>query len=108
VTKQIVQRPRAGEDIDQIFSWFRRDSVLAAASFLDAVQAAFELLAEHPGIGSTRHAEYCADLPSPLRFHPIKRFPRYLVYYLERPEAVEVIRIWDAARGLDALMEDME
>lgn len=108
MTKPVIQRPRADEDIDYIFTFLRRESAQAAGKFLDAVQAAYELLSEQPAIGSTRHAEFCPELPYPLRFHPIKRFPRILIYYMDRPEAVEVIRIWDAARGLAALMADLE
>jgi toxin ParE1/3/4 len=108
MSKPVLQRPRADEDIDEIFIHFRRESPQAAAAFLNAVQAAYEMLAEHPRIGSTRHAEYCTELPYPLRFLPIRHFPRVLIYYMERPEAIEVIRVWDAARGLEALMEGMD
>ncbi len=105
MSKPVLQRPRADEDIDGIFHHLRRESPRAAAAFLDAVQAAYEMLAEHPGVGSTRHADHCPELPYPLRFLPLRGFSRVLIYYMERPEATEVIRIWDAARGLDALME---
>ncbi len=46
------------------------------------------------------------DLPEPLRFFPVRGFETYLVYYIELPDHVEVLRIWNAARGLDALMAD--
>ena len=105
--KPVIQRPRADQDIDEIFAFLRKDSREAAARFLDAVQAVYELLADQPAIGSTRHAEFCPELPQPLRFHPLADFPRILVYYMDRPDAVEVIRVWDAARGLEALMGDM-
>lgn len=108
MTKPVVQRPRADEDIDYIFAFLRGDSVQAAANFLDAVEAAYELLSEQPGIGSPRHSEFCPELPYPLRFLPINHFPRILIYYMNRPEAVEVIRVWDAARGLAALVAEME
>jgi len=108
MTKPVVQRPRADDDIDQIFGYLRRKSRRAAASFLDAVQAAYELASEHPAIGSTRHAEYCPELPYPLRYIPLQDFPRILVYYMDRPDSVEVIRVWDAARGLEALVEGIE
>lgn len=106
MAKPIVYRPRADGDIDEIFAWLKRQSPKAARQFLDAVEAAFALLGEQPGIGSTRHASLMPELPQPLRFHPLKDFPRILLYYIERPDAVEVLRIWDAARGLDALLND--
>lgn len=108
MSKPVLQRPRADQDIDEIFRYLRGKSAPAAASFLDSVQEACELLARQPGIGSPRHAAYCPELPHPLRFLSIRRFPRILVYYMERADAVEIIRVWDAARGLEALMEDLE
>ena len=106
--KPVVQRPRADQDIDEIVAFLRKESRAAAVRFLDAVQAAYDLLAEQPAIGSRRHAELCPELPQPLRFHPLTEFPRILVYYLDRPEAIEVLRVWDAARGLEALLENLE
>lgn len=108
MSKPVVQRPRAGLDIDGIFAYLRRDSLDAARRFLEDVERCYELLATHPKIGSTRHAEFCPDLPHPLRFHPLKAFPRILVYYMDRPDAVEVIRIWDASRGLEALTTSLD
>jgi toxin ParE1/3/4 len=101
--KPIVVRPRADRDIDDIFAFLRRGSPDAAERFLDAIETVRRLLCENPGIGSARHAEICPELPCPLRFYPLADFPRILVYYMERPDALEVVRIWDAARGLQDL-----
>jgi len=106
VSKAVLHRPRVDRDIDEIFAYLSRESVKVAGRFLDDVEAAYLLLGEHPGIGSTRHAAFCPELPHLLRFHPLKRFPRIVIYYMDRPDAVEVIRIWDAARGLEALFVD--
>jgi toxin ParE1/3/4 len=107
VAKPVVQRPRADADIDEIHAFLRRESAAAAARFLDSVEAAYRLLSEYPAVGSARHAEYCPELPYPLRFHALTGFPRILVYDMDRPDAVEIIRIWHAARGLEALLDDI-
>jgi toxin ParE1/3/4 len=107
MSKPVLQRPRADQDIEEIFTYLCGDSAKAANKFLDSVQFAYELLSAQSAIGSTRRAEHCPELPHPLRFHPIQNFPRILVYYMDRPDAVEVIRVWDAALGLDALMLDI-
>ena len=75
-------------------------------AFVDALQAAYDLIQRHPGIGSVGHAEHASNLPSPLRFLPLKRFEHHLVYYIELPTHIEVVRVWHASRGLEALMED--
>ena len=105
MTKAVVQRPQADADIDGIFEFLSRRSRVAALRFLDTIETAYAMLAEHPASGSTRHAEFCPELPYPLRFHCLSGVPRILIYYMDRPVAVEVIRVWDAARGLDALLE---
>lgn len=108
MSKPVILRPAADRDLDEIIAFLRRESRPAARRFAEAVAAATRLIGDHPGIGSTRHAEVCPELPEPLRFHPVAAFARILVYYVERPDVVEVVRIWDASRGLDALMIDAD
>lgn len=108
MSKPVRQRPQALADFMGIADFLHSASPGASLKFIDAVESAFVLLSEHPASGSTRHASVLPELPVPLRFHPIRGFPRVLIYYLDLPEAVEVIRLWDAARGLDALIEDSE
>ena len=80
--------------------------VMLEVGFLDELEAAPALIAGCPDSGSARHADLFPELPVPLRFHPLRRFERILVYYYTAmPEGVEIIRIWDAAHGLDALLE---
>jgi toxin ParE1/3/4 len=84
----------------------RKNSHSAATKFLDAVRTTYRLLADQAGIGSTRHAQYCPELTNPLRFHTIEDFPRILIYCINRRDVVQIIRVWDAARGLEALFQD--
>lgn len=76
--------------------------------FLTQVHSTLTRLGQFPAIGSTRHADCISDLPAPLRFFPVAQFERHLVYYLDQPTHVEVIRVWNTARGLDALMDQAE
>lgn len=105
--KPLRQRPQAATDIAAI-----ADHLCASATpevalrFIDAVEAAYDLLSAHPASGSTRHAHVLPELPVPLRFHPVRHFERILIHYLDLPDGVEVIRIRDAARGLEALLEE--
>lgn len=106
MTKPLRYRPQATADIEAIARYLLAQSPQAAARFIDAIEHADGLLAAHPASGSSRHADLLPSLPVPLRFHPLRGFPRVLVYYLDLPDAVEIIRVWDAARGLEALVED--
>lgn len=73
--------------------------------FIEALAATMGLLARHPVSGSMQHAGLFPELPVLLRFHPLRRFERILVYYISPPSHVEVIRVWNASRGLDALLD---
>ena len=105
--KPLRQRPQAAADIAAIADYLYVSAAPdVALRFIDAVEAAYRLLSAHPASGSPRHAHVLPELPVPLRFHPIRDFERTLIYYLDQPDAVEVIRVWDAARGLEALQEN--
>lgn len=105
--KPIRQRPQAAADIAAIADYLSASASPAIAlRFIDAIEAAYGLLSAHPASGSPRHAHVLPELPVPLRFHPVKHFERILVYYLDQPDTVEVIRVWDASRGLEALISE--
>lgn len=107
--KPLRQRPQAAVDVAAIADHLQTSAGTAVAlCFIEAVEAAYTLLSIHPACGSPRHAHVLPELPAPLRFHPLADFPRILIYYMDIADAVEVIRIWDAARGLEALTQDPE
>ncbi|HZX69896.1 MAG TPA: type II toxin-antitoxin system RelE/ParE family toxin [Rhodanobacter sp.] len=102
----MVWRPAAEKDAVDIAAYYAAEGGPALElKFIDALAATFDLIARQPVSGSTRHAALFPELPAPLRFHPLRHFERILVYYMAMPAHVEVIRLWDAARGLDALLD---
>lgn len=105
--KPLRLREQARIDADEAAAWYAEQGGLALElAFVDALEAAYDLIQRHPGVGSIRHAEHAPGLPAPLRFLPLERFERHLIYYIDLPEHLEVIRIWHASRGLEALMGD--
>lgn len=106
-SRPLLWRPTAMRDGEELAAYyFAAGGMALEIGFLDALDAAFELISDHPDSGSTGHADLFPELPKPLRFHPLRRFDRILVYYAAFDDRVEIIRIWDAARGLDALLDD--
>lgn len=104
--KPLRWRPLAREDASTLADWYAlQGGFTLETAFIEALEAATQIIASHPGSGSTRHAALFPGLPAPLRFMPLRRFDRILVYYLEHPEYVEVIRVWDAARDIPPGME---
>ncbi|MFP5382619.1 MAG: type II toxin-antitoxin system RelE/ParE family toxin [Gammaproteobacteria bacterium] len=103
MTKPLYWRPLARQDADSLADWYARQGGLPLEdAFIAALEAGARLIARHPGSGSTRHAALFPDLPVPLRFMPLKRFDRVLIYYLEHAGHVEIVRVWNAARDIPA------
>lgn len=105
--KSVKWRAQARGDASEAADWYGTNGNKAIElAFVAAVEAAQALIAAHPAVGSIRHADVISNLPAPLRFVCLERFERYLIYYLDLPTHVEVLRIWNTARGLDALATD--
>lgn len=106
IVKRIEWRPRAEQDVADAALWFARQGGLVLGErFIATVDATLLRIAACPGAGSARHAWVSDDLPVPLRFVILPVFDRYLVYYLDLPDRVDILRVWDTSRGLDALMD---
>jgi toxin ParE1/3/4 len=105
--KPVDWRPRARADAADAAWWLAREGGLEVGlRFLDAIDRVLLRLSLFPASGSMRHARIAPDLAAPLRFVMLDGFERHLIYYLDLPERVLVIRIWNTARGLDALNAD--
>jgi toxin ParE1/3/4 len=103
--KALHWRPAARRDADEAAIWFAgQGGQRLELAFIDALQSTLQLIQRHPAAGSSRHSELYSLLPAPLRFHPIRSFDRYLIYYVELPSSVQIVRISNASRGLDALI----
>jgi toxin ParE1/3/4 len=100
---RIFTARQAEEDAAEICSYIAKDNPQAANSFLDAIEAAANLLSATPEIGSPRYFEH-PQLQG-LRFHPLNKFENYLLFYrtLDAEEVVEIVRIVHGSRDLPTL-----
>ena len=104
--KRVEWSRKALGDIADSADWYAVQGGLALGErFLFQVQATCSQLSQFPGSGSLRHADCIPGLPAPLRFLPLREFERHLVYYIDLPTHIQVIRVWNSTRGLAALME---
>ena len=101
MSRSIHVRPLATADIDHAAAFLFDENPAAAVSFLDAVETAFGLLVEQPGIGSPRYAHLLPGVN--LRMWPVKGFP-HLIFYLDRAGGIEVVRVLHGARDLPAIL----
>lgn len=104
--KRVQWRPQARQDAADSAAWYAaHGGMLVELAFIDALQDAEARLSQFPASGSLRHAQVLPNSAIPLRFTTLPTFTRYLIYYLDLPTHVEVVRVWNAARGLDGMME---
>lgn len=104
--KSVVPRTQANRDVDDALAYYlSEDAPQAALGFIDALEKAYAQLGRHPGTGSPRYAHEL-NLPG-LRAWPLTRYP-YLVFYIERPDHVDVWRVLHGQRDIPAWMRDAD
>ena len=94
----VAIRPKALEDLAEIWAYIADDSSRHADAFAAAINREIRDLARHPLIGRAR-----PELLSDLRSLP---FGRYLIFYLARKRGIEVVRVLHGARDLKPLFDE--
>ena len=103
--RRTTRRPQAEADLtDQFVYYLTTGGAELAERFLAAVEAAAERLLETPGIGVKRSFHH----PSlqGLRMHPVRGFERHLVFYRERDDGIEIVRVLHGARDIPSVMDE--
>lgn len=100
--KPIRIRPCADTEIDALADYIACDSPDAAMRFLDAVQKSFDLIGEQPGIGTQRYAHL--PMLEGLRMLPVSDFEKHLVFYIERPSYIDILRVLHGSRDIPAAL----
>lgn len=100
--RPVFRRERASRDLLDAATRYLDDGGEALAlRFVAAVEATIKQLAARPGSGSPR---YAALIRRPgLRFRQPRRFP-YLIFYVERPEHIDVLRVLHASRDIPSTL----
>jgi len=103
MTKRIIIRPKASQDLDDHFSYLAENNLEAALQFFDSARSTIAKLARMPGIGSP----YAVENPrlQGLRKWGVKEFRKYLIFYFERDDAIEVVRILYATQDINSILE---
>jgi toxin ParE1/3/4 len=105
---RVFTKRQAEEDANEICFYIAQDNPQAAEEFLSAIEEASNILSTTPEIGSRRYL-YHPELQG-LRFYPLKKFEKYLVFYrtVTDEEIVEIVRIVHGARDLPRLFGGKE
>ena len=102
--KPVVPREQAKRDVDDAIAYYLSEGAeTAALGLIDALEQAYGHISRHPATGSQRYA-FELNLPG-LRVWPLTRYP-YLVFYVERPDDIDVWRVLHGQRDIPAWMQE--
>jgi toxin ParE1/3/4 len=105
MSKTIHRRQKARQDLVDTFRYLAREvGFRVAQRFLAQVEATFTRLAGMPGTGTS----YQHDHPAlaGLRFSPVSRFRKYLVFYRSVADGIEIIRVLHGARDIATILAE--
>ena len=86
--------PAAENDLSNIWMYIADDNPVAADRVFEAVQSTFGSLLKKPKIGKVFESKRM-KLKN-IRFFPIGKYPKYVVYYREIDKGIEIIRVLHA------------
>ena len=93
----ILRRPRAADDLIDIWDYIADDNVARADAFIDDADAQFRLLAEQPMLGRARE-----ELGPGVRSFPLGR---YVIFYEVIPDGIAIVRVLHGARDFGPLFQ---
>ena len=103
MTKRIVFRPKASQDLDDQFAFMAENNLEAAFRFFDAARLTVAQIARMLGMGSL-YPVTNPRLPG-IRKWAVKGFRKHLIFYCDRDDAVEIVRILSATRDISSILE---
>lgn len=103
---RIYRLARAEQDILEHFEYLLGERPEAALRFVEAVEKAFERLAEMPLIGVARPF----DKPGleDIRMWPVPDFEKVLIFYRPRPDGIEAVRVLYGMRDIPTIIDGRE
>ena len=104
MTRTVLKADTAVLDLEDASDYLWRRSPASALRFLEAAEDTFRRLAGRPGIGTPCDFE---DLAVPdLRFFPVSRFKKYVVFYREVADGVEILHVLHGSRDIANILAD--
>lgn len=102
MTSRVGFSAAALSDEESAIGWYLTEAGSTVAQrFTTALANAYELISAAPYVGSLRHA-HSLEIPG-LRTVKVERFP-YLVFYIERPDSIDVVRVLHTRQDSSPLM----
>ena len=77
---------------------------MTARHFREEAERSFNTLASMPHMGARYEA--AQEIWDDIRFFPVLRFPKYLIFYRPLEDGVEIMRVLHGARDIVGLFEE--
>lgn len=103
MSRRVVQRPRAAEDVRGIVGFIADDNPEAALRFFDAYVRTLETLRAHPARG--RRYEPGHPALGDIRVVAVSGFRSYLIFSRTAADSVEIVRVLHGARDILSALE---
>lgn len=101
MSSEIIVHEEARFDVIDIAFAIAEDNLEAADRFAEAIAAAYDRLAETPGIGAAR------DFGNPklkgMRMWLVPGFSNYLIFYTSSESELRILRVLHGARDVERL-----
>jgi len=104
VSYRVVRERLAELDLTAHVTYIARDRPSAALRFIDAVERAFERLADMPEIGPLR--QFHNPRLHGIRMWPMPDFRNYLIFYRIAADEIQILRVLHAALDLEMALEE--
>lgn len=102
--KPVVPREQANQDVDDAVAYYLDEGAESVAlDFISALERAYTHIGCHPCTGPPSYGHELG-LPG-LRSWSLSRYP-YLVFYVERPNHIDVWRVLHGQRDIPAWMQE--
>ena len=103
---KVLRREKAVSDVVEIANFIALDSLEAALRFIDNTEATIHYIASSPSMGSPFRSEK-TELKN-MRYCRVQGFPKHVIFYIEHPTAVEIVRVLHGARDIEAELPDAD
>lgn len=93
---QLLKRPQAETDLEEIWWYIAQNNPKNADSFLDLIWKQCVFLAQSPYSGKKRD-----ELFQDLRSFPVRN---YVIFYLPLENGIEIVRVMHGSRDIDKVI----
>ena len=100
---RILERPRARQELERIALEIGKERLSSARRFLREVKKTYELLASFPEMGTAWESEDVVF--NQVRFFPVRRFRKYLIFYRPIRDGVEIVLIIHGSRDIEVILK---